>query len=179
MDINSLLSPSDAPVKPANAAQASASPRRKPARPTGGKRTSSTLSQEITLHSPPPDGPPRSVPNLGYDSIAQAQRNSLSSPSFVATADVRTPLSNLNTPLSEMRSPFGSPQVQRPQPQYFSGRTSSNPQMETLAGEITPSREIECELTYDTLADLANMQQQQQPQPRHGSIVEAQRSPSM
>lgn len=139
MDINSLLSPSDPPVKPANAAQASASPRRKPARPTGGKRTTSTLSQEITLNSPPPDGPPRSAPSLGFETIAQAQRIGLSSASFSAASDGRTPVSNQSSPLSEMRSPFGSPQVQRPQMQYVGGRTTSNPQMEPLAGEVTPS----------------------------------------
>ena len=141
MDINSLLSPSESPVKqsspansPAPAPTQPAWPRTRQPRPAGGKRTSSGLSNEISQTSPPPDAP-RSTPHLGFETIVQAQRTAFAS-AYNGTHDARTPRANLDTPMSEARSPFGTPHVQRPSLQFVSRRQSSTPQMETLAGEI-------------------------------------------
>ncbi|THV81475.1 hypothetical protein D6D29_05356 [Aureobasidium pullulans] len=133
MDINALLSPSESPVKQAASPSSSTTSTGRPrpqARPAGGRRTASGLSNEISMTSPPPE-PPRSAPTLGQESIDQAQRAYVST--YNGAHEMRTPRSNLETPLSDMRSPFGTPQAHRPQLQYVSRRHSSTPQMETLA----------------------------------------------
>ena len=146
MDINSLLSPQDAPPRPA---PPSANPApKKRGRPAGGKRTSSALSQEITISPDPPEHPhepprepPRSAPRLSHEAVAQAQQQALrpSLPSaYSFTSDVRTPYSNIDTPSSEGRSPFGTPQLNRTIAANF--RPSPTPQMETLAGESSHTR---------------------------------------
>ncbi|KAL1310623.1 hypothetical protein AAFC00_000895 [Neodothiora populina] len=159
--------PAPAPVQPPPSAAAAAaatahqssnaplSPLRRP-RPGSGKRTSSTLSNEITLHSPPHDAP-RSAPSLGYDSIAKAQQV-VWNPAY-GSHEVRTPQGFVATPGSEVRSPFGTPQLHRPSLQYAGGRAASSPQMETLAEVAT--------LQHPSVS-------------RHSSYVaDAHRSPSM
>ncbi|CAD0112857.1 unnamed protein product [Aureobasidium uvarum] len=131
MDINALLSPSESPAKQ----QPSPQPRpRVQPRPAGGRRTASGLSNEISMTSPPPE-PPRSAPTLGQDSTTQHQRNAYAS-AYNGPQDMRNFRSNHDAP--EMRNAHGAPQTYRPQLQYVSGRHSSTPQMETLAGAIVP-----------------------------------------
>lgn len=160
---------------PSQTNNAPSSPMRRPGagRPGSGKRTSSGLSQEITLNSPPQDVQPRSHPNLGYDSIAQAQQVAFN-PAYNSAYEVQTPQNFIMTPGSDGRSPFGTPQQQnhRPSLQYAGGRNISNPQMDTLAGESMISREHEQLLIS---ADLATMQHSNVS--RHNSYADPHRSP--
>ncbi|KAH0369747.1 hypothetical protein KCU65_g3175, partial [Aureobasidium melanogenum] len=132
MDINALLSPSESPAKPQAATpsnQAATARPRAQARPAGGRRTASGLSNEISMTSPPPE-PPRSAPAPGQEPVNQYQRNAYVS-AYNGAQDMRNFRSNHEAP--DMRSSHAAPQAYRPQLQYVSGRHSSTPQMETLA----------------------------------------------
>lgn len=141
MDISSLLSPQDSPVRstpPQPAANppnnAPSSPLRRP-RPTSGKRTTSGLSNEVKVHDPPQEQPPRSLPSLPYDTIYQAQQTQWNPAYLNGAQDIRTPQSFAGTPASDVRSPYGTPQAQRPSVSYGQGRTMSNPYMDGASGK--------------------------------------------
>jgi hypothetical protein len=121
MDINSLLSPSESPIRqqPSANSNSSAKQRSQP-RPAGSKRAASGLSNEIMADAP------RSVPTMAQEPIDQAQRSAFQS-GYASVHEVRTP------DMPSTSSPFGTPQLQRPQLQYVSNRPSSTPHMDTLA----------------------------------------------
>ncbi|KAK4991717.1 Splicing factor [Elasticomyces elasticus] len=185
MDISSLLSPQDVPVRqtplppaPAQAqaqaqTQAHATPRKRAGR--GSKRTASSLSQEI-VPSPSPSPqtageqhPPRSTPHFGYDAISQAE-HAVASSAYSTTTSFRPLGTTIGAPTSDPRTPFATAQLSQNQDvtrpsQALHHRHSSTPQMETLA-------------------DLASMQHHQQTVRQNSNgvrstdVVEAQRSPS-
>lgn len=159
MDINSLLSPQDAPARnplPIQSAplQAHALPKKRP-RPLGGKRTTSALSQEITI-SPEPPEPPRSVPQLGPEAVAQAQQlgqRAVFSNAYSPLSEVRTPLSNIESPGSESRSPFSTPQHHL-SPAFLHPRPASTPQTDNPSGESVVVNILFQSLTRTDLASI-------------------------
>lgn len=137
MDINSLLSPQESP--PRNTSLQTSNAPKKRGRPAGGKRSSSGLSNEITVSSPPPD-PPRSVPQPSNGQGAQERQQALSPMNVSAYAsqsaanDVRA--SSTDSPI-QFRSPFSAPQHLRAS--LANQRASPSPQIESLAGESGPA----------------------------------------
>ncbi|KAK5164864.1 Splicing factor [Saxophila tyrrhenica] len=132
MNINSLLSPSESPATPEEP-PSNPPPR---ARPAGGKRTTSGLSQEVRRSPEGATSTPSSRPSSAYDSPSKNQRAFPrqsapvpAAPGFRPAARA-TPTSN-PAPAQDSPSYHGhSSSQQRP---VVAHRVSSTPQMETLA----------------------------------------------
>ena len=134
MNINALLSPTESPATPEDPSSAATPPPR--ARPAGGKRSTSGLSQELRRSPGGVTSTPSSRPTSAYDSPGNPQRpfprQSATLPAAPSFRPARqTPTSN---PASALNSPTyhgHPPSHQRP---VATHRVSSTPRMETLAG---------------------------------------------
>lgn len=183
MDINALLSPDDSSSTKSRSPSAQTSPQKSPARArpalTGGKRTASGLSQEITRSPERVVASPSSHPvsAQGTPSQSAPQPTFNAPPGSIAAPNLR-PLPPTSNPLPDPAVPHqGQYGYVQQQPAYqqtqqrpvVAHRPSSTPQMETLAGECNffandQSAGDEPTLTSASsfLPDLASMQQRQQ-----------------
>lgn len=137
MNINALLSPSESPATPSDGTPSVASPTPpRTARPAGGKRTTSGLSQELRQSPENDTSTATSRPSSAYHSPSKSQRAFYRQSAVVpAVPNFRpvqqSPTSNPNSALNSPVYHGGQAAQQRP---VVSPRVSSTPQMETLAG---------------------------------------------
>lgn len=135
MNINALLSPESSPRTPSSssASNESSSPRK--ARPAGGKRTTSGLSQEITRSPDRYASTSTSRPSSGYGTSGWSQQ-AFPLHTVTETAPNSRPL---QAPTS---SPSSGGHVRNTSgPEFAPRASSSTPQMEALAGKYFMSQD--------------------------------------
>lgn len=197
MDINRLLSPDEAAPSRGSPQAPSPSPR-KQRRPAGGKRTTSSLSQEVS-RSPDRGVPQLAASNNGFSvpAVPQHKQYSPAQPATFSPANFRPlhqgPTSTPAVGGREAQTSYGYRQANAPQRPAIPHRNSSQSSVrstshiDALAGELYS---IECHANAAASAnpaslfpDVASMQRQPYPRTDSSSTVHSaraeQRSPSI
>ena len=184
MNISSLLSPDPSPAPPtpppapANPASTTATPRKQRARPKGGKRTSSGLSQEVKL------SPDRTFTQQHVQAVSSRglhQQSLQHSQEIAGFRPLHQPTSNPSAEI--LAGNYGHAHAQQSQrPESAQHRHPSAPHIDSLAGSLSHVSSAALPHTLTHTEDLA-LNQHHQHQASAASLrptdaIEEQRSPS-